>query len=413
MQEQRRARPLYWFRAHLQKIDIGFAVLVTLANLFGLLIRDYGAGVPPFKEPDFWAVLFALAAGAPLAVRRRYPITAALVICGGYYLAGFLGYSSVGGSFAVLVAMYTLGMHAALLPGLLLVAASTGGSLVYAFMHQESFATQGQSLGPEVLGAIVIQFIGLWAVGRTLRARRIYLDDLEDRADRLERTAAAEVRAALAEERTRVARELHDVVAHHVSVMTVQAAAARRTVKRAPDRSIEAMQAVEETGREALAEMRRIVGALRETDEGTEARELAPQAGVSELDHLIERAREAGLEVDFTVVGEQRTLPSSVDLAIFRVVQESLTNTLKHAGPTRAAVLLRYEPEVVVVAVTDDGSRGRGQRLAAPDGNRRPGHGLVGMRERVTLNGGTLETRPRSVGGFEVVARLPLDWVAS
>jgi signal transduction histidine kinase len=134
----------------------------------------------------------------------------------------------------------------------------------------------------------------------------------------------------------------------------------------------------------------------------------------------MERAREAGLEVEFTQVGERRALPPSVDLAIFRVVQESLTNTLKHAGPTRAAVLLRYEPDAVVVAVTDDGSRTR--RVAAgsaagsgagANGTRRPGHGLVGMRERVALNGGTLDTRPRSVGGFEVTARLPLDPVAS
>jgi signal transduction histidine kinase len=192
--------------------------------------------------------------------------------------------------------------------------------------------------------------------------------------------------------------------------MTVQAAAAQRTVKRAPERSVEAMRAVEETGREALAEMRRIVGALREADdETTAARELAPQAGVSELDHLIERAREAGLEVEYTVVGEQRTLPSSVDLAIFRVVQESLTNTLKHAGPTRAAVLVRYEPDAVVVAVTDDGSRGK---IPAREG-KRLGHGLVGMRERVTLNGGTLDTRARSVGGFEVTARLPVERVGA
>nr|WP_273377649.1 histidine kinase [Actinopolymorpha pittospori] len=208
-----------------------------------------------------------------------------------------------------------------------------------------------------------------------------------------------------------MARELHDVVAHHVSVMTVQAAAARRMLPRVPERSVEAMQAVEETGRAALDEMRRIVGALRSVDQSDtqSAGQLSPQAGVAELAPLLDRAREAGLEVELTVVGEPRPLPSSLDLAIYRVVQESLTNTLKHAGPTRAAVLLRYEPEAVVVGVTDDGNRKRSMvtaRAVLPD---RLGHGLVGMRERVTLNGGTLRTGSRAVGGFEVLAALPVN----
>jgi signal transduction histidine kinase len=151
------------------------------------------------------------------------------------------------------------------------------------------------------------------------------------------------------------------------------------------------------------------VGALRNADaEESPSAELPPQAGVKELDTLIDRAREAGLDVDLTIVGEPRELPSSIDLAIYRVVQESLTNTLRHAGPTRAAVVLRYEPDAVEVSVTDDGSRKRGgtPRPADPE---RVGHGLIGMRERVTLNGGTLYTGPRSVGGFEVKARLPLE----
>nr|WP_269091092.1 histidine kinase [Actinopolymorpha cephalotaxi] len=210
-----------------------------------------------------------------------------------------------------------------------------------------------------------------------------------------------------------MARELHDVVAHHVSVMTVQAAAARRTITRAPERSVEAMRAVEETGREALEEMRRIVGALRAADEdGTDGSvQMSPRTGVAELGPLLDRAREAGLQVELTVVGEPRPLTSSVDLAIFRVVQESLTNTLKHVGPTRAAVLVRYEPEAVVVGVTDDGSPRRGPSNRTDNAERLDhglGHGLVGMRERVTLNGGTLYTGTRMVGGFEVLATLPL-----
>ncbi|MGH3488785.1 MAG: sensor histidine kinase, partial [Actinopolymorphaceae bacterium] len=285
-------------------------------------------------------------------------------------------------------------------------------SVIYLEANREKLAAAGVEPNVWYFGSQFVITIGLWIIGRTVRARRLYLSDLEDRAQRLERTASAEIRAALAEERTRMARELHDVVAHHVSVMTVQAAAARRMVGRSPDRSVEAMRAVEETGRSALVEMRRIVGALRSVDADESAAggqpDLAPQSGVAELEPLVTRAREAGLDVELTVVGEPRALPSGVDLAIFRVVQESLTNTLTHAGPTRAAVLLRYEPDAVVVGVTDDGARrrnGSGRTISSD----RTGHGLVGMRERISLNGGTLQTGPRSVGGFEVQARLPLE----
>ncbi len=405
-----RAGPWQWVRSHPLALDTSLAAVLAAVNLLGLFGYPTYAGMT-FRGPDAWGVALNVLAALPLAVRRSRPFAAALVVGGSYMALGFLGYSSFGGSFAMLVALYTLGAYTTVVRGLVLTFAATVGSIVFLYVNREALADQGMSLDVWTLGSQVLIYAGVWIVGRAVRTRRLYLAELEDRADRLERANTAELRAALAEERARMARELHDVVAHHVSVMTVQAAAARRMIDRSPERSVEAMQAVEETGRAALVEMRRIVGALRstDTDESTATTgELFPQSGVAELGPLLTRAREAGLEVDLTVVGEPRLLPTGVDLAIFRVVQESLTNTLRHAGPTRAAVLLRYEPDAVVVGVTDDGSRRRaaGGRAVGSD---RPGHGLVGMRERVTLNGGTLRTGSRSVGGFEVQARLPLE----
>jgi signal transduction histidine kinase len=403
-----------WIRNHQLWVDIGVAALLTVVNVGGLSYTAYG-GVD-FRDPDAWSVLLNVACALPLALRRRYPLTVALAVGTSYMALGFLGYSSFGGSIALVLALYTLGAHAAVLPGLAITVAGTASSIAYLYVNRDSLVAVGAAFDAWMVGSQVLVCCGTWVVGRTLRARRRYLAELENRADRLERTAAAELRAALAEERARMARELHDVVAHHVSVMTVQAAAARRLIDRSPDRSGEAMQAVEETGRTALVEMRRIVSALRSADAESGADTstpghdvLTPQSGVGDLAPLIARAREAGLEVDLTVVGQPKSLPTGVDLAIFRVVQEALTNTLRHAGPTRAAVLLRYETDGVVVGVTDDGSQRRGGPTGRTVDSDRTGHGLIGMRERVTLNGGTLQTGPRTVGGFEVVAKLPVE----
>ncbi|WP_460531388.1 sensor histidine kinase [Flindersiella endophytica] len=421
--------PWQWLRAHPYTADGLLASAATIVNLLGMTATDY-AGYS-LRGPDALAVALAVVGAAPLVLRRRFPVSVLLAVAGAYFAQGFLDYNSAAGGVVVLFATYTLGAYAPVWSGLLLVVVQAAASIAYLFAKAELVKTVGLELTPVILLLVAAQFPGVWIIGRTLRARRRYLAELENRAERLERTAAVEVRVALAEERARVARELHDVVAHHVSVMTVQAAAARRTLNRDPDRSSEAMRAVEDTGRAALDEMRRIVGALRTadrsadrasdgSDESTEpdADVLSPQAGVAELPPLLERAREAGLEVELTVLGESRRLPASIDLAIYRVVQEALTNTLKHAGPTRARVMLRYEPDAVTVAVTDDGGRrtftqrtAPGAAAAAANGAS-SGHGLIGMRERVSLNGGTLRTGPRAAGGFQVSARMPIESMA-
>jgi signal transduction histidine kinase len=243
---------------------------------------------------------------------------------------------------------------------------------------------------------------GPWLVGRIVEARVKLAAELSDKADRLEREQEKQAELAVTQERSRIARELHDVVAHNVSVMVVQAAAARRMIDHDPARAAEALGSVEKTGREALKEMRRMVAMLGQADEELA---LAPQPSVAELDWLIERAPEAGLDVDLTIEGEKKRLESSVDLSAFRIVQEALRNTLKHAGPARARVTLRYGEHDVEVDVSDDG---RG--IAPPGGvNGLPGHGLVGMRERVAMLGGEIEAGYRKDGGFGVHAKLPLE----
>jgi signal transduction histidine kinase len=208
----------------------------------------------------------------------------------------------------------------------------------------------------------------------------------------------AEARAALAEERARIARELHDVVTHHVNLVVLQAMAASGLLDRDPERVREPLQVIERSGREALTEMRRLLGVLRDEDA---ERPMAPQPGVEDVDTLVGTARTAGLAVGLAISGVPRRLPDGLALTVYRIVQESLTNAARHAAGSRVGVSLRYEPDAVDVAVVDDGG------VPTPDG-RGGGRGLLGMRERVAVFAGTLETGPSPDGGFAVHARLPL-----
>jgi signal transduction histidine kinase len=243
---------------------------------------------------------------------------------------------------------------------------------------------------------------GPFLVGRIGNARIALAQELRAKATRLEREHEEGAKLAVAEERARIAREMHDVVAHNLSVMVVQSSAARRMIDRNPERAREALVSVEHTGREALSEMRRMLDMLKGDDEDVA---LAPQPSIDELDALLERARQAGLDVDLEVEGERRRVQSSVDLSCFRIVQEALSNTIKHADAEHAHVRLRYGPREVEVDVTDDG---RGTRPSG-DANGVGGHGLVGMRERVAMLGGRLEAGYRPDGGFGIRATLPLE----
>jgi signal transduction histidine kinase len=240
--------------------------------------------------------------------------------------------------------------------------------------------------------------IAAWLTGFALRHQASQMERFKALAaqlhEQLERRAAEAAEA----ERARIARELHDVVAHHVSVMTVQAGAVRRVLKPDQEREREALVSVEETGRQALTEMRRLLGVLKQ--EG-EAPALAPQPGMETLEILLDQVREAGLPVELSVEGQPAKLPPGVDLSAYRIIQEALTNALKHAGPARAWVVVRYDEGNLILEVANDGD-------TATSANNDGGHGLVGMRERVAVYGGELESGPRPGGGYAVRARLPI-----
>ncbi len=245
---------------------------------------------------------------------------------------------------------------------------------------------------------IPMLFVVTWLAGFALRAQTDQADAAEQRATQAERERESAARIAVAEERARIARELHDIVAHSVSVMVLQVGAIRLKLPEAMAEDKDALRGVEETGRAALQEMRRLLGAMR--DDGQDA-ELAPQPGLENLDALVEGISRAGLPARLHVEGDAVPLPRAIDLSAYRIVQEALTNSLKHARASHADVTVRYRPDVVELEVTDDGVGG-----STSDGL---GHGLLGIRERVKIYGGTMNAGTAPGGGFILSASLPLD----
>jgi signal transduction histidine kinase len=274
-------------------------------------------------------------------------------------------------------------------------AAHTSGrrALVAAGMTFGLFVTNlvgdGEGLTADNVIFLGIIFGAPWLVGRAVRQRRLNDEELEQ-----EKTRAA---AAIMEERARIARELHDVVAHSISVMVIQARGGRRVLRSDPNDARDAFAVIERTGQQALDEMRRLLDMLRTADETLA---LAPQPSLKELGTLVEHVRAAGLPVQVAVEGEPRDLPPGVDLSAFRIVQEALTNALKHAGPARARVVVRYLADDLEIEVSDDGP-GTGDASVS-------GYGLVGMRERVEVYGGELEAGRQPGGGYALRVRLPL-----
>ena len=260
------------------------------------------------------------------------------------------------------------------------------------------------ALGPhrswrDVLVWSVVSGIAMLIARRAVRDRQLRAEALAARAELLEREQELRAHEAVAEERARIARELHDLVAHNVSVMVVQAGAERHALGDEQASTRDALTSIEQAGRQALAEARRLLGMLRRKGA---SEDLEPQPSIDQIDLLVEQVARAGLQVKLEVEGEPGPLPAGVDLCAYRVVQEGLTNALKHAGPAQTEVVLRYAPRSFEVEIRDDG---RGSSDLSGEG---AGHGLIGMRERVTLYGGELKAGPREGGGFEIHAHLPL-----
>jgi signal transduction histidine kinase len=262
--------------------------------------------------------------------------------------------------------------------------------------------TPGRFQAPTVVGNAL--FIGAaWLLGHFIGVRRLYVLQLEERTAELEQAREELARRAVVEERLRLARELHDVVAHAMSVIAVQSGVGAHVADTQPKEARRSLAAIEATSRAALEELRRLLGVLRQADEPQG--DLAPVPGLADLDVLLAEVTKAGLAVKLQVNGTRPPLPAGVDLSAYRIVQEALTNVVKHAGSARAQVVVGYGYQDVTVEVIDDG---RGAVTSVSDGRVGTGHGLIGMRERVQAFGGDLEAGPRPGGGFRVAARLPL-----
>lgn len=368
--------------------DVTIAVALALAGAAEVLL---------VSEIDAPATLpFVLGISLPLAWRRTAPLAAALLVLGSE-LAMVIGSTPVTSIDAILlpipafvIALYSLGAHTAL------VRAATGLGIALAVVWFSIFANEGPGVENLAFGLVVVS--APWLAGRMVRRRTEQAVALALRAQDLERSQAEREAAAVAEERTRIARELHDIIAHSVSVMTIQAGAVEEVLDSDPEKARAAAGSIRHTGRQALVDLRRLLGLLREQDADPEG--LVPQPGLADLDGLINQVRSAGIEIKLDVEGTPRPLPPAVDLSAFRLVQEALTNTLKHARASTAVVGVRYAADALHIEVVDDGVGGNGAGK---------GHGLVGMRERIALYGGKLEYGRRSNGGFRVHALLPVD----
>ncbi|MGZ4359050.1 MAG: sensor histidine kinase [Gaiellaceae bacterium] len=330
----------------------------------------------------------------PLAQRRRAPVPVLFaIVCAlavGSFLISPTASWPVEPYVALLLAFYSVGAHCSDRPSLLAGLAALTTIVCIDFVRSP-FQTIGVRPGAW------LTFVVAWLVGRDLRRRRRELKLLRERAAGLEREREERARTAVTEERGRIARELHDVIAHGVSVMVVQAQAGPRLLGD-PDQARAVFRSIEASGREALHELRRLLGILRT---GDEQMAIGPQPGLGSLDSLVDQVREAGLPVELRIEGEEVPLPAGIDLSAYRIVQEALTNTIKHAGQAKAEVVVRYGTSDLELEVVDNGS-------GAPASVNGSGHGLIGMRERVALYGGVLETGTRNDGGYAVRARLPL-----
>ncbi len=390
---------MLWLRAHPPAADALLAAAFAAIALGAHLLIDEAGGVE-ISPPTWWSPLVVLASTVPLAWRRRWPVAVLVAVC--VPEAVLQANEMVGAGFLnVLVAAYTLG-------------ASVGGRRLWVtgaitFSCLTGFVAVGvvvDGVEVEALISTAVLYLGSMVLGDNMRRRRERADELAERAERAERERELLASQQVQQERTRIAREMHDVVAHSLSVMIIQAGAARRQVRAHPDHAVASLEAIESTGREAMHEMRRILGVLRADGSGTDGvgadgGDRAPQPSLASLDDLL--ASSADLPVSLRTEGDLGGLPAAVELSAFRVVQEALTNVRRHAGLVRRVdVVVARSGDALVVQVDDDG-RGASAHEHAHD----PGYGIAGMRERVSVFGGRLDVGPRQGGGWRVRATFP------
>lgn len=370
--------------------DAAVVAVALAANVVGIIAWQQTISRTPLEL--VFLIALAILGSIPLAVRRTRP-----EIAFAFAAASFLAYQPLASPispFVLLVALYSVAVYSTNRTSLVTITVVIPAVIAYVAISGLVIADR---LTWRDVTTFALALTACWAIGNGIGARRGYLRTLEERAALLEQRRADEARRAVQDERARIAREMHDVVAHHVSMMVVQAGAARRVFASDAEKAVQAITAVETTGRAAMNEMRSLLGVLR-ADGDAEGR--SPQPGVGQIEDLVARTKDAGVRVILHLEGTPQPLSPLVDLSIYRVVQEALTNVIKHAGPAHATVTLRYEPDGLVVEVIDDGQGTIGATGV--------GHGIMGMRERLAIFGGELQAGPRVGGGFTVRARVPM-----
>jgi signal transduction histidine kinase len=379
-------------------------VLVADAGLaaFLLVLEMIASSVSPdlnATESRPTELLYNALGLLPVVIRRRW-IGLAVLLAAVHAALPFVGIPLRSAAIAVLVVTYTAAVRLPIRPATAALFLVWAPSLILSAIVGPPYRGDSPLSNVYYVAFSALSALVSFLVGRTVATRRAYVAALEDRARTAETSQQALTDQAVAEERRRIARELHDVVAHHVSVMGVLATGSRRMLARDPAAADEALATIEATGRTALREMRRLLTVLRADAEP--AGELAPQPGLAGVEGLVEQMREAGLPAALKVEGVPGPLDPGVALTVYRIVQEALTNALKHAGAAAVEVRLLFAPHELIVEICDTG---RGPQLGA----NAVGHGLLGMRERVMLYGGTLRTGPRPGGGYRVYAKIPVD----
>ncbi|MER5576735.1 sensor histidine kinase [Streptomyces massasporeus] len=369
------------------------ALPAVVLVLVGAAATAAGEGGTDWHAPRPGGTAWMALACVPLVFRSRWPLPVVFAS-----LAVDLAHLSVAPDFSMtpaasLVALYSLATRSSRRTAWIVgITASVLITTVYAIADSE----------PPLAGTSLLRFdlaIAATALGDAVRTRRRHLAEVEARAERAERTREEEARRRVTEERVRIARELHDVVAHHITLVNAQAGVAHHLMRNDPDRAYEALAHIKDNSRAALDELRATVGLLRQADDGPDSR--APIPGLADLDALVGGVRAGGLSVRVTPSGAPRPVAPTTELTAYRIVQEALTNTHKHASATWAEVVLDFGPDRLRITVTDDGRPG-----ASPGPG--SGHGLIGMHERATAIGGTVTAGPLPEGGFRVVAELPL-----
>jgi signal transduction histidine kinase len=380
--------------------DAGDALVALV--LAGTSVATVVAGVPDFGRPAWLGLVLALCSTVPVAFRRRWPLSVAAILLfanGADLWAAAPHEAALQPYVALVLAGYSVGSRtegrfSLVLPACLAVAAVPVFGLALA---------DHQSLGNEVTSYVWL--VAAWGTGRVVRGLRRTTRQLEAANVELAEHREVAAEAAVAVERGRIAREIHDVIAHNVSMMVVQAGAAARVLEADEPRVRSALETIADTGRQTVDEMRSLLGILRSHDDATAAR--TPQPGLADLGSLAEGLHRSGISVDWRVEGECRRLPQALDLSAYRIVQEALTNSLKHARGSRAEVVVRYDERALGLQITDSGGSRNGAPVAAGVPGTGGGHGIVGMRERAALFGGELTAVP-TPDGFQVTATLPL-----